>query len=112
MELDNAGSVCGIKVGSLDGEAASDTGCTGCKRCIVNSRRYVRQTVSGYKWEGQAFCFKYLLETEKDYMMIMNVTEDKIWSMEGMEGLILQGCAFFSAGMPVDGSTAGIIILK
>lgn len=46
--MDITGSIYGIKTGFLDGKTVSAAFGTGCKRRIVNSRRYIRQTVRGY----------------------------------------------------------------
>ena len=58
IKMDVAGSIRNVKTGVLDGKAVPDAGCTGCKRRIVNSRRYIGQTVrAGLQWTGRMFCF-------------------------------------------------------
>lgn len=49
IKMDITGSIYGIKTGVWNDKIVPAAFCTGCKRRIVSSRRYIRQTVKGYE---------------------------------------------------------------
>ena len=49
IKMDITGGIYGIKTGVCNDKIVSGAFGTGCKWRIVNSRRYIRQTVKGYE---------------------------------------------------------------